>query len=64
MVTLRMKCKLVKAKIISYDGVDHDHGHRYEWSNIDFELRLDTVIGEVGVSLRKLNPRFKVEIEV
>lgn len=63
-VTLRIKRKLVKAAVVSCSGVDHDHGHRYQWSGIDFELKLETVIGIVGVSLRSLRPRFKVEIDV
>ena len=63
-VTLRIKRKLVNAEVVEYKGVDHDHGHQYSWSGIDFRIVLATDIGLVKASLRELKYRFKVEIDV
>ena len=53
-VKLEIGGRKVDARPVSFDGSDYDHGHRYQWSNIDFSLKLKTPIGQISKSLREL----------
>lgn len=67
-VILEINKKNIKAKPVYISGQDYDSGHTYDWKALDFEMYLNTEIGQLKTSLRyiiestKLKS-FKISIE-
>lgn len=66
-VILKVGRKLVNAKPVIIAGEDYDMGHTYRWRSLDFELKLNTDIGIVYMSLRELliqRPKIGIELRI